>query len=155
MMDCTKWDAGCGNRISTEYIDDLVEKICQTYSDGSGVNHCEGNNLPRESEILAILHDLFEVVFPGFGEREPQALSNLRYSVGEIISRCYHELRDVIYRSCAILAKPGCDCMREAEEAVLYLLSSLPEIRMHLKLDIQAAFDGDPAAKTLDEIVLS
>ena len=159
MTDCNKGNALCGSRISTEYIDDLVEKICQTYSDGNGVNHSEGNNLPRESEILAILRDLFEIVFPGFGEREPQSLNNLRYSVGEIVSRCYHELRDVIFRSfrynCDIFTKPGCDCLREAEEAALYLLSSLPEIRVRMKLDIQAAFDGDPAAKTLDEIVLS
>ena len=159
MTDCNKGNALCGSRISTEYIDDLVEKICQTYSDGNGVNHSEGNNLPRESEILAILRDLFEIVFPGFGEREPQSLNNLRYSVGEIVSRCYHELRDVIFRSfrynCDIFTKPGCDCQREAEEAALYLLSSLPEIRVRMKLDIQAAFDGDPAAKTLDEIVLS
>ena len=159
MSECSRENPLPGKGIANEYIDDLVEKICRTYSDGNGVNHSEGSNLPRESEILAILHDLFEIVFPGFGEREPQSLDNLRYSVGEIVSRCFHELRDVIYRSlrynCELLRKPGCDCMRDAEDAALFLLSSLPEIRVRMKLDIQAAFDGDPAAKTLDEIVLS
>ena len=159
MTECSRGKSLSGTGITTEYIDDLVEKICRTYADGNGVNHSEGSNLPRESEILAILHDLFEIVFPGFGGREPQSLDNLRYSVGEIVSRCFHELRDVIFRSlrynCELLNTPGCDCLRDAEDAALFLLSSLPEIRVRMKLDIQAAFDGDPAAKTLDEIVLS
>ena len=145
MTECSRGKSLSGTGITTEYIDDLVEKICRTYADGNGVNHSEGSNLPRESEILAILHDLFEIVFPGFGEREPQSLDNLRYSVGEIVSRCFHELRDVIFRSlrynCELLNKPGCDCLRDAEDAALFLLSSLPEIRVRMKLDIQAAFE--------------
>ena len=39
MTDCNKGNALCGSRISTEYIDDLVAKRCQTYSDGNDVNH--------------------------------------------------------------------------------------------------------------------
>ena len=69
MSECSRDNPVPGKGISNEYIDDLVNQICRTYSDGTGVNHSEGSNLPRESEILAILHDLFEIVFPGFGER--------------------------------------------------------------------------------------
>ncbi len=157
-MDCTK-GSPLNSRIPSGFIDELVEQICATYSDGNGINHSEGNNLPRESEILSILGDLTEIIFPGFAEREPRPLKHLKYSVGEIIARTCQELRDVIFRSfrynCDIFTKPGCDCMQEADAAVQYLLSSLPDIRTTMKLDVQAAFDGDPAAKTLDEIVLS
>ncbi len=142
-----------------EPLDELVGQICETYSDGNGINHNEGCNLPRESEILRILHGLLEIIFPGFGDHVPQSASNLKYMVGEILSACRVELCDAAARAfrynCSIYSRPGCSCMAAADEAVSYLLKSLPEIRTLVKQDVQAAFDGDPAAKTLDEIVLS
>ena len=140
-------------------LDDLVGRICETYSDGNGINHNEGCNLPRESEILHILQDLLEIIFPGFGGRVPQSADNLKYMVGEILSCCRVELCDAVSRAfrynCRIYSRPGCSCMDAASDAVSYLLDSIPEIRTLVKQDVQAAFDGDPAAKTLDEIVLS
>jgi|GEM_PF-55087 len=140
-------------------VDDLVEQICETYSDGNGINHNEGCNLPRESEILQILHELLEIIFPGFGNRLPQSAANLKYMVGEILSSCRVELCDAVARAfrynCQIYSRPGCNCTAASADAVAYLLNSLPEIRTLVKQDVQAAYDGDPAAKTLDEIVLS
>ena len=142
-----------------EPLDNLVGRICETYSDGNGINHNEGCNLPRESEILHILQDLLEIIFPGFGGRVPQSADNLKYMVGEILSCCRVELCDAVSRAfrynCRIYSRPGCSCMDAASDAVSYLLDSIPEIRTLVKQDVQAAFDGDPAAKTLDEIVLS
>ena len=155
-MDCDKEKK---HDARPEHLDELVAKICATYSDGNGINHNEGCNLPRESEILRILHNLLEIIFPGFGEHVPQSADNLKYMVGELLTRCRVELTDTITRAfrynCKIYSRPGCDCEAAAREAVGYLLSSLPGIRTAVKQDIQAAFDGDPAAKTLDEIVLS
>ena len=142
-----------------EPIDDLVGRICETYSDGNGINHNEGCNLPRESEILQILYNLLEIIFPGFGNRMPQSADNLKYMVGEILSSCRVELCDAVARAfrynCRIYSRPGCSCTDAAADAVSHLLNSIPEIRTLVKQDVQAAYDGDPAAKTLDEIVLS
>lgn len=153
----------CNKEITPEpfpgHLDELVARICATYSDGNGVNHNEGCNLPRESEILRILHNLLEIIFPGFGEHVPQSTDNLKYMVGELLTRCRVELTDTILRAfrynCKIYKNTGCNCEAAAYDAAAFLLNSLPEIRTAVKQDIQAAFDGDPAAKTLDEIVLS
>ncbi|MBQ9338115.1 MAG: aminopeptidase [Lentisphaeria bacterium] len=153
--DCLKNQSpGC-----SEPVDELIARICETYSDGNGINHNEGCNLPRESEILHILHNLLEIIFPGFGDRVPQSAANLKYMVGEILSSCRVELCDAVARAfrynCQVFSHPGCNCAAAASEAVSYLLNSIPEIRTLVKQDVQAAYDGDPAAKTLDEIVLS
>ena len=66
--DCLKHQSP---KCTGEPIDELVGRICDTYTDGNGINHNEGCNLPRESEILHILHDLLEIIFPGFGNRVP------------------------------------------------------------------------------------
>ena len=98
-----------------EPLDQLVGRICETYSDGNGINHNEGCNLPRESEILHILQDLLEIIFPGFGGRVPQSAENLKYMVGEILSCCRVELCDAVARAfrynCQIYSRPGCSCM--------------------------------------------
>ena len=142
-----------------EPLDDLVGRICETYSDGNGINHHEGCNLPRESEVLHILQNLLEIIFPGFADRVPQSTANLKYMVGEILACCREELCDTVARAfrcnCQVFNRPGCSCMDAAADAVTYLLNTIPEIRTLVKQDVQAAFDGDPAAKTLDEIVLS
>lgn len=144
---------------SYDFIQDTVAKICDSYADGKGINHNEGHNLPRESEILKILCDLLEIVFPGFAEREAYSPCTLRYTVGDILAKNYVELKDIIFRAyrynCVLSRCASCDCPGMAGKASRALIESLPDIRETMKLDIQAAFDGDPAAKTLDEIVLS
>lgn len=145
-----------------EFIDRMVLKLHASYADGNAINHSDGNNLPRESEILTLLRDLLELVFPGFQERGNYSEGTLKYTLGEIVSRCHSSLTDIIFRAMRYnchtsTSKEECtrNCKSLAEDAARYLLESLPEIRETMKMDIEAAFDGDPAAKTHAEIVLS
>lgn len=142
-----------------EYLDSLVDRICDTYQDRKGINHIEGFNLPSQTEILNILHNLLEVVFPGFSGRNDYCLSSLRYNIGEIISRTYTELYDQIARSfrfnCEMNKCDECNIPKMTEMATKKVLDSIPQIREVMKEDVNAAFEGDPAAKTLDEIILS
>ena len=143
----------------SEFIGDLARKICETYADGKAVNHNEGNNLPRESEILEILNQILELIFPGFAEKEAYSPDTLKYAVGEILATTYINLKNIILRTyrynCLLNKENACNCHELADEAARYLLSAIPGIREYMKLDIQAAYEGDPAAKSLDEIVLS
>ena len=84
---------------TTEFIHSVTLELVQTYQDGIGVNHSEGNNLPRETEVLAILGKLLELIYPGFGTREAYSMATLRFSVGEIISALYVELSDILQRT--------------------------------------------------------
>ena len=68
-------------------IDELVGRLCESYADGIGVNHSEGLNLPREAEILDLLNDLVELIFPGFAEREAESADTIRFSVGDLLIR--------------------------------------------------------------------
>ena len=66
-------------RMRPRTLDELVGRICETYSDGNGINHNEGCNLPRESEILHILHeytntDIYDITKDGPGSEVLTAL---------------------------------------------------------------------------------
>ena len=141
-----------------EFLDTLVDRISSTYEDEQGINHIEGFNLPNKKEILHILDELLEVIFPGFSDRKSYNLSTVRYNIGEQLANVYSHLTDQIERSMRYNSyldkKPSKNIERKAEDAVRELLNSLPEIRESMKLDVQAAFDGDPAALSLDEIVM-
>lgn len=144
----------------TAFIHQVTLDLVDSYQDGIGVNHSEGNNLPREDEVLNILSKLLELVYPGFGKREAYSMATLRFSVGEIVSSLYIELRDVLVRTLNFHCRSAnpcgnCSCGTQAQRASEHLLSELPQLREVIKKDIQAAYDGDPAARSLDEVIVS
>ena len=139
-------------------IDGLVERLCVSYSDGIGVNHSEGLNLPREAEILDLLHDLIELIFPGFAEREAESADTIRFSVGDLLIRSHHTLTDLLCRvfryTCTTMSET-CDCHAKAATVAGEILNELPGIRDLMKDDVQAAYAGDPAARNKQEVIMS
>ncbi len=139
-------------------IDDLVERLCASYADGIGVNHSEGLNLPREAEILELLHDLIELIFPGFAEREAESADTIRFSVGDLLIRSHHRLTDLlcrVFRYTCATADENCDCNGRAAAVAGEVLAELPGIRDVMKTDVQAAYEGDPAARNKQEVIMS
>ena len=145
---------------AVDFITKLSEQLAESYANGQGVNHNEGSNLPREAEILDILEKLMELIFPGFGKREAHSLATLRFSAAETAAAVYTQLSDAIQRAYSFTCKLSqscgtCSCGDHAIQSTEKLLSEIPHLREVLMKDVQAAFDGDPAAKSLDEIILS
>jgi len=146
-------------RLTDKKIQNLVGKIAQTYRGDSGINFIDTSNLPVRGEILQILDLLFEVLFPGHTGKRTVTKSNIKFIVGDILCQIYTELSEQIERAylyqCKINKCEGCDCRTMAENVTQHLLTQLPKIRQMLKGDVGAAFDGDPAAKSYEEIVIS
>ena len=140
-------------------IHNLVSEIVETYRGDSGINFIDASNLPVRAEILEILDLLFEVLFPGYTGKKAVTKSNINFIVGDILCQVYTELSEQIEQAyqyqCRIKKCDGCDCRTMAENATRHLLTQLPKIREMLKGDVGAAFDGDPAAKSYEEIVIS
>ncbi|MDD3118720.1 MAG: hypothetical protein PHQ27_06050 [Victivallales bacterium] len=142
-----------------KYLDQLVTDICVTYQDSKGVNHIQGFNLPSLNEVLEIIRDLIEITFPGYSGLRTYDFQTIHYSIGEMLARLYANLSRQIFRAfrynCQQKECKSCDIDVLTEKATQTLLESIPLIREAMKLDIQAAYDGDPAAASLDEIVVS
>lgn len=146
-------------KLTDKKIRNLVDEIAQTYRGDSGINFIDTSNLPVRGEILQILDLLFEVLFPGNTGKRTVTKSNINYIIGDILCQVYVELSEQIERAylyqCKLKKCNGCDCRTMAENVTQHLLIQLPEIRQMLKGDVIAAFDGDPAAKSYEEIVIS
>ena len=147
------------NGLTNEKIDELVEQIAHTYKGDSGINFIDASNLPVRGEIVQILDLLFEILFPGHTGMRPVTKSNINFVVGDLLCQVQSELAEQIERAyryqCRIEKCETNDCEKMALIVSEHLLTQLPAIRELLKGDVDAAFAGDPAAQSHEEIVIS
>ena len=147
------------SRWTPELARNLTAKVCATYEDGCGINHLDGSNMPQREVIIDILGSLQEVMFPGYSGRHPVERTGVEFMTGGHINNIFRELADQIERAYAYRCRQTnctqCHCRRQAEDATITLLEKIAGIRELLKTDVAAAMDGDPAAKTPDEVVIA
>jgi len=147
------------DKFINDNMEKLVGQIVRTYQDDTGINFIDALNLPVRDKILDALDLLTELLFPGYTGKRSVTKSNISFVVIDILYHVYTELVEQIERAykyrCTMEKCDSGDCRRMAEEATRHLLSRIPAIRESLKGDVGAAFDGDPAAKSYEEIVIS
>ncbi len=137
----------------------LVDRLVATCSDNLAVNHIEGHDLPDKTSVEQVLDLLLAVLFPGYTHGKAVSPSSLPYYFGDLLTRIAADLTSQVERAfaydCRLRRESERMCLScsRAEEAVANLLLELPALRELLKDDLQAAFDGDPAASSLDLIV--
>ncbi|MBX6316167.1 MAG: serine acetyltransferase [Isosphaeraceae bacterium] len=139
-----------------ESLPELTERIVATYEECGGIHHLGHSPLPSYREVVEILADLREILYPGYGRRQNLHLGNVAYHVGDLIDSLHDRLTVQIARA----LRHDCnardletDFEAEAQQITLRLLDSIPALRRILAEDVQAAYDGDPAAKNLGEII--
>ena len=139
-----------------ETLPALTERIVETYEECGGINHLGHTPLPSYKEVVQILEDLREILYPGYGRRQNLHFGNVAYHVGDLIDSLHDRLTQQIARAlrhdCRALDLER-DFERDAQSVAVRLLESLPALRRVLADDARAAYDGDPAAKNLDEIL--
>ncbi|GHV80770.1 serine acetyltransferase [Spirochaetia bacterium] len=138
-----------------------IEALVSSYDTQGLVNQAGSENLPSRDSIADILRGLDELVFPGFRAFGALDHDNLRLATGEKVYHLARELIGEVEKSIAFSLRKGefsCGhggCHVAAELIVDDFFDELPGIRRMLALDLQAAFDGDPAAKSSAEVILS
>lgn len=114
--------------------------------------------LPSRSMIVEILDETRQLLFPGYFGQKKLTRENIEYHVGNLLDRLGSYLTDQI---CYCLCSEGVwddsegldPCREKAAEIAYGFLARIPKIRRMLALDVQAAYDGDPAAKSIDEVI--
>jgi serine O-acetyltransferase len=145
--------------LTNKKMERLVGEITRTYEGDIGINFIDATNLPVRDKILEVLDLLTELLFPGYTGKRTVTKSNINFVVIDILCHIYTELSGQIERAfkyrCRMEKCDTGDCRAMAEDATEHLLTQLPKVREMLKGDVAAAFDGDPAAKSYEEIVIS
>ncbi|QQO09205.1 serine O-acetyltransferase EpsC [Breznakiella homolactica] len=142
-------------------LDRSINALVSSYGEYGLVNYTGGANLPSREGIADILSDLDEVIYPGFREKENLEHDKLKLIAAERIYRTARKLITEVEKSISFSSRSGffsCGhggCHAVAELIVDDFFDELPMIRKTLAADVQAAFKGDPAAKSIEEVILS
>jgi len=141
-------------------LPDLVAKISENYETYGGINHLDGKDLPSRKTVIEILEDILTVLFPGYLGKEKVTRSNINDYLTKILTSIYARLVNEIDKSLKYFCRkkekcPEDVCLRIAQLVVKELLEEICRIRTLLSGDIEAAYCGDPAAKSFDEVILS
>jgi serine O-acetyltransferase len=137
----------------------IVDSVIAECNDDNCNAHVDYEQLPSRASVIDVLHKLREVLFPGYFTNDKLDPVNLKYHIGQLISELFDMLSDQIARSirhdCFKFDMDCSECSIRGYDDALTVLESIPELQRMLSTDIQAIFEGDPAAKTNDEIIFS
>ena len=141
-----------------EPVTKLTNELVASYARVGGINHLDGKNLPSKRAVTSITKDLLRLVFPGFFDEKPIHSSEIKTETATLLDSLIGNFEDEIRKSLeynppAGLAKK--DMAGEARKLTLQLLGCLPQIREVLQTDVEAAYNGDPAALSKEEIIVA
>jgi serine O-acetyltransferase len=134
---------------------DAVAELLHTYSETGGINYLDAAaNLPSREVIESVCADLMSLMFPGFRGETLVDSADLPDVTRSRIKNLRGRLKPEICKSFGNYPANE-QTERKAEEILDFFMSQLPEVRKILWTDIDAAYDGDPAAKSYEEIILA
>src|SRR6516162_2199457 len=143
-----------------ETLPEITEAIVATFTECSRTSHLGHRPLPSREVIVEVLTDLMDILYPGYWRRQNLHIGNVEYHVGDLIDGLHDKLTQQIAR--ALRHEQDCahpdhrellDAEALAQQKTIELLKRLPDLRLTLDEDAQAAFEGDPAAKSYHEII--
>jgi serine O-acetyltransferase len=165
-----------------ERLPQLTDRIVETYAEVGAISHLGSCPLPNYETIITAIEAMKEVLYPGYRRRDGLHLANVTYHVGDLIDTLHDTLTQQIARAlCHEYADHrrgamptsswACDAHGHEDVAMppsperradfealgqaktMSFLEQLPELRRDLALDVEAAYVGDPACKSLDEVI--
>jgi serine O-acetyltransferase len=148
--------------VPAEGLETLAAGLLVSYKNDERARRISRRYLPSREAIVAILEGVLDLMYPGYFGRRDLSVENLSAHIVDSVAAlapriereiehclCYGRERDEVGT-----VTTG-ECASRAGELNRMFLGELPAIRALLLTDVQAAFDGDPAATNLDEVVLA
>ncbi|MGD0839057.1 MAG: serine O-acetyltransferase [Polyangia bacterium] len=137
---------------------ELTQALIKSYQETGGINHLDGKNLPSRRAVGRITEDLLRLLFPGFFDESAIATAAVRSAVSEVVDEVAGRLTREIARSIEYAPPPELpdkDPTTAARLISMAFLARLPAVREVLATDVEAAYNGDPAALSKEEVIVA
>lgn len=137
----------------------IIDNILDSYKQHEETIHVDTENIVNKEILIEVIKEIRKVLFPGFFEQNRVRSEYLKYLVGERVEYIQYHLKKQVAR--VLGNADGCEyCPKseaslQAEEIVHQFLLRIPVIREYLYTDVKAAYEGDPAAYSTDEVIFS
>jgi serine O-acetyltransferase len=137
-------------------VTELTDQLIASYAKVGGINHLDGKNLPSKTAIGSISCDLLRLLFPGFFDEKSIHSSQLKMEIATLLDEVSERLGEEIYKSLDYAGETDKkDLSRKSLALTMDFLGSLPRVRDLLAMDTEAAFQGDPAALSKEEVIVA
>jgi serine O-acetyltransferase len=139
-------------------VTQLTNELIASYARVGGINHLDGKNLPSKRAITSITKDLLCLLFPGFFDEKLVHSSEIKVATAARLDSVMDHLEAEIRKSLEYSLPPVVakqDIPTAAHDITLGFLRQLPDVRELLQTDTEAAFNGDPAALSREEIIVA
>jgi len=134
--------------------EEIVKNLMTSYREVGGINHVDCGNLPSKRAIATLCEDLLHLMFPGFFSDEAVSSDEIEMITNEMVASVRDRMSVEVRRSLR-LRNPEGDNREAANTLVCRILGKLPGVRALLRTDLEAAFEGDPAAESFEEVILA
>ncbi|MDR1256217.1 MAG: serine acetyltransferase [Spirochaetaceae bacterium] len=157
LADAARADMRCGKSGDVR-VKELIDTLVKSYGEIEDTIKVDSIYQLNRSLLIETVEKLRQLIFPGYFVKKYITKNFIEYQTGALVEEIFFDLtKQIAIALCH--RKDGSPChdaaLEQAEELVYAFLSKLPKIRSYLATDVDAAFDGDPAAYSRDEIISS
>lgn len=140
-------------------VHELVGIVLKDYENGRDIDAISIYNKPDKAEVRKLLQKMLQIVFPGYFRDRSFKIYNLETSISVLIEDIFYHLNKQVTRALGFCDKRGTlteeEIKSESYRICKEFFTKLPKVREYIETDLQAAFDGDPAAGCKEEIILA
>lgn len=146
-------------KVREDEINTLVQGIISDYDGKKNIDAADIFTKPDKAEVIALVNNLIRIIYPGFFRDKSYKIYNPKNSFAVNIEDAFYHLKKLVALALDFCTKRGTMTEEEREEesyrVCKIFFERIPVIREYIETDLLAAYDGDPAADCMDEIILS
>ena len=147
------------SEINSAKVESIVQLILGDYEDDKRINRTDLYNQPDKEAIIDIVDKLMKILYPGYYSDKVYKIYSLKNNMSATIEDVIYHLKKqimVVFRYCNVFPTlRESQLENKANDVVFEFMNKIPRIREYLNTDIEAAYEGDPAAFSEDEIILA
>ena len=137
----------------------IVEALLEDYRGDKFIDHVDMYNKPDKAEVQDLVHRLLQIVFPGYFRDKTFRIYNTDLNFAAVTEDIFYRLHKQVSLALNFNREGNRLSRDEADEQSYFIckkfFEKLPMIREYVDTDLQAAFDGDPAAGSKEEVILA
>jgi len=140
-------------------INDIVRTLLNDYEQGRVIDEVKSFDHPDKEVVIEILYSIRKIIFPGYFRNKSYRVYTVRNNISmlteDIIFKLIRQISIVLRYDEELSSADEMAVAKRAEDITFAFLSRLPKIREYIEMDVEASFEGDPAAYNKDEIIYS
>ncbi|MCF6249599.1 MAG: serine acetyltransferase [Desulfobacula sp.] len=144
---------------SRKQLPKVINKIISSMEDKQCFAHIGDEPIHFSTSVKETIDKFREVLFPGYFSKEKIDGANMIFNLGQVISQLYdimsEQIIHVLRHDCLRYGQACSECESSGNDIALKIIRAIPDIRISLAEDVKGAYDGDPAAKSHDEVIFS